>query len=215
MINKLPIKTRNKLAKSAASLININTLIIDTETTGLAEDSEIVEIAILSISGTVLLNTLIKPIKPIDPKATAIHGITDEMVKDAPYFSDIAAVLYHIIKNKTLVGHNVAFDVARLKFELSRCGYKDFGFTGTGCTMLLCMISPNERWKRLAVAMKWLGVEYNGTAHRALYDAECSRLILFALSRLNKNPVEYMIVDKYKRFKYLLKKINTYKTPCN
>ncbi|HHJ4165905.1 TPA: exonuclease domain-containing protein, partial [Raoultella ornithinolytica] len=51
-------------------------LFIDTETTGLGEDAEIVEICIIDSHGSIMLNTLIKPTKPIPDEAIAIHGIT-------------------------------------------------------------------------------------------------------------------------------------------
>ncbi|MFJ2900325.1 exonuclease domain-containing protein [Streptomyces sp. NPDC087218] len=58
--------------------------ILDTETTGLDYDSRIVEIAVTTAAGTVLLDTLVNPGAPIPAEAAAIHGITDVMVADAP-----------------------------------------------------------------------------------------------------------------------------------
>ena len=78
---------------------------LDTETTGLdpAYD-ELLEIAIISDSGEVLLNTLIKPStnNPIWPEAETIHGITPEMVQDAPVLSEIAPRIEAAIKGKRL-----------------------------------------------------------------------------------------------------------------
>lgn len=56
-----------------------NYIILDTETTGLDNTAEIVEISVINDQGEVLLDTLIKPTKPIPGDATAIHGITNEM----------------------------------------------------------------------------------------------------------------------------------------
>ena len=61
-----------------------NCLILDAETTGLGEDAEIVEITIIDTTGKPLINTLVKPSTPIPAEATAIHGITNEMVRHAP-----------------------------------------------------------------------------------------------------------------------------------
>lgn len=64
-----------------------NAIIIDTETTGLGSDAEIVEFtAICADSGKVIVNELVKPTCSIPADATAIHGITNEDVKDAPDF---------------------------------------------------------------------------------------------------------------------------------
>ena len=67
-----------------ASAWLLNCAILDTETTGLYDDAEIVEISIIDENGGVLLDTLVKPLKPIPAEATAIHGITNEMVATAP-----------------------------------------------------------------------------------------------------------------------------------
>ena len=57
-----------------ASAWLLNCAILDTETTGLYDDAEIVEISIIDENGGVLLDTLVKPLKPIPAEATAIHG---------------------------------------------------------------------------------------------------------------------------------------------
>nr|AAB81660.1 putative [Escherichia phage N15] len=64
-------------------------LLIDTETTGLGEYAEIIEIAIINMRGEVLLDTLVKPTKPIPPEVTEINHITNEMVASAPAWCDV------------------------------------------------------------------------------------------------------------------------------
>ena len=65
--------------------------VLDTETTGFERDDEIVSIAILSHDGTVVIDTLVKPVKPINELGSAFerHHITNEMVKDAPTFAEL------------------------------------------------------------------------------------------------------------------------------
>lgn len=58
----------------AQQWLDDNRLFIDTETTGLGDDAEIVEICIIDSHGFILLNTLVKPTKPIPDEAIAIHG---------------------------------------------------------------------------------------------------------------------------------------------
>jgi len=62
------------------------TFFLDTETTGLwrGDGAELVEVALMDETGKVWVDTLVKPEKPIPSGATAVHGITDDMVKDAP-----------------------------------------------------------------------------------------------------------------------------------
>lgn len=67
---------------------------VDTETTGVNEDDKIVELAIVHCqyggAPVIAFSSLINPGRPIPVEATAVHGITDEMVKDAPTIEDVA-----------------------------------------------------------------------------------------------------------------------------
>jgi DNA polymerase III epsilon subunit-like protein len=93
--------------------------ILDTETTGLAATSRIVEIAVTTGSGTVLLDTLLNPGgESIPAEATAIHGITDAMVDGAPTFSEILPRLTEALAGRRIVIYNRAYDTGRLLWEL-------------------------------------------------------------------------------------------------
>lgn len=94
-------------------------VILDTETTGLADPARIVEITVITaVTGETLLDTLINPGEPIPPEATAIHGITDAMVADAPSFADIADELADILADQRVLIWNAEFDTARIRYEL-------------------------------------------------------------------------------------------------
>lgn len=108
----------NKLECIIAAKLTLegkNTVILDTETTGLY-NCEIVQIAIIDLSGKTLLNTLVKPTRAIEPGAAAIHGITEETVKNAPSFKDIYEQVKSIITNKTVLIYNADFDTKVLNF---------------------------------------------------------------------------------------------------
>jgi hypothetical protein len=104
---------------AAAVLDDPDTVILDTETTGLEGDARIVDIAVIAVSGDVLLDTLVNPGEPIPPEATAIHGITDDQVADAPRFTDILEQLGAVLHGKRCLIYNEPFDVARLQHELT------------------------------------------------------------------------------------------------
>lgn len=84
--------------RDAAHLLTLNPLFVDTETTGLDADAEIIELAVLDMNGTVLLETLVKPVDAVPPQATAVHGLTDVDLVDAPAWPDIAAPLAEWMK---------------------------------------------------------------------------------------------------------------------
>ncbi|WP_460074164.1 3'-5' exonuclease [Streptomyces sp. YKOK-I1] len=93
--------------------------VLDTETTGLTATSRIVEIAVTTVSGTVLLDTLLNPGgEPIPAEATAIHKITDNMVEDAPTFSEVLPRLTEALAGRRIVIYNREYDTGRLGWEL-------------------------------------------------------------------------------------------------
>jgi DNA polymerase-3 subunit epsilon len=100
---------------------------IDLETTGINITTDrIVELAIVKISpdGTKLVKRkLINPLMPIPASSSAIHGITDEMVKDAPSFKQIANEIKQFIEGADLGGYNSnRFDIPMLLEEFLRAG---------------------------------------------------------------------------------------------
>jgi len=106
----------------------------DLETTGIKIATDrIVEICIhrINIDGSTKTKTLrINPEVPIPPEVIAIHGITDEDVKDAPKFREVAHDLAHFLENCDLAGFNSNhFDIPLLVEEFLRAGI-DFELKG-------------------------------------------------------------------------------------
>lgn len=87
----------------------------DTETTGVnAALDSIIEIGAARFKDGQLISkfeSLIKPGCPIPPEAVRIHGITEEMVKDAPALLDVLCDFANFCGDTVLVAHNAAFDV--------------------------------------------------------------------------------------------------------
>lgn len=76
-----------------------NAVILDTETLGLSNHAEICEISVIDAeTGVPLLDTLIKPHHPIPNDVIKIHGITNEMVVDAPGYSEDDIVRFDLTK---------------------------------------------------------------------------------------------------------------------
>ena len=74
---------REAISRQARAWLAANALILDTETTGLGDDAEVVELAVIDCAGAVLLDTLVRPSGPVPAEAAAIHGITDAMAANA------------------------------------------------------------------------------------------------------------------------------------
>lgn len=100
---------------------------IDLETTGInVSIDRIVEIAIIKIApdGTKLVKRkLINPEMPIPKGASDVHGISDEMVKDAPTFKAVANEIKQFIEGSDMAGYNSnRFDIPMLNEEFLRAG---------------------------------------------------------------------------------------------
>ena len=100
---------------------------IDLETTGVNLSTDrIVELAIVKIMPDLSRQNkrkLINPQMPIPKGASDIHGITDEMVKDASTFKDVANEIKQFLENCDLGGYNSnRFDIPMLMEEFLRAG---------------------------------------------------------------------------------------------
>jgi DNA polymerase-3 subunit epsilon len=101
--------------------------IIDLETTGMNLGTDrIVEIAIVKIhpdQKKIVKRKLINPEMPISVNSAEVHGITNDMVKDAPTFRQVANEIKQFIENADLAGYNSnRFDVPMLAEEFLRVG---------------------------------------------------------------------------------------------
>lgn len=143
-------------------------LFVDTETTGLGRDDEIVELCILDHQGQILFNRLIKPKTRISEEASRVSGIAHEMLKDECPLPTHWVELEQIIRGRTLVAWNAQFD-ARL-FEQSAKKHKlalpDISWQ---CAMKRY---ANGGMVKLSKAAKDLSISPPKPLHRAHADAQ-------------------------------------------
>ncbi|MDK2967477.1 MULTISPECIES: exonuclease domain-containing protein [Lacrimispora] len=91
-------------------------VVFDLETTGVdTQEDSIIEISAVKVKHHVIteeFNQLINPGTHIPAGATKINGITDEMVKEAPFLSEVLPDFLSFIGKEVLVGHNIqSFDL--------------------------------------------------------------------------------------------------------
>jgi DNA polymerase-3 subunit epsilon len=99
-------------------------LFFDLETTGTDPESDrIVELAVVRPDEAEPTVRRYDPGRPIPPGATAVHGISDEDVADAPAFGEEAGRVQRLIEERVLCGYNIrSFDTVMLDLELRRAG---------------------------------------------------------------------------------------------
>jgi len=175
---------REAISRQARAWLEANALILDTETTGLGDDAEVVELAVIDCVGAVLLDTLVRPSGPVPAEAAAIHGITDAMLADAPTWSEIHARFCDLVEGRQVVIYNHEFDVRVINQTARRYGLQaPQGFDlvldpgSIHCAMQAYARFGGEwseekgryRWQKLSAAAEQQGVTVTN-AHRALGD---------------------------------------------
>lgn len=101
---------KGKASVVAQALLATDPLFIDTETTGLDDHDQVIEIAVVDIAGQVLLETRLRPTVAIHPEAQAVHGISAAELESAPTWSAIAPALRKLFEGRTVVAFNHNFD---------------------------------------------------------------------------------------------------------
>jgi len=99
---------------------------IDTETTGRDfEQDRIVELALVVFKGGQVVNTfswLINPEREIPQEAFAVHGISNDDVRDKPTFRELVADILAALHGLVPLAYNAEFDQMFLLRELARAG---------------------------------------------------------------------------------------------
>lgn len=169
---------------------------IDLETTGTNLGSDrIVEIAIVKIlpdGSKSVKRKIINPEMPVPKAASDIHGITDEMVKDAPTFKQVAQELKQMLDGCDLSGYNSnRFDIPLLAEEFLRAGV-DFDMKGRRLIDVQKVFHMMEQ-RTLSAAYKFYCDKKLEGAHSAEADATATYEILEA--QINRYPALGNTVD--------------------
>lgn len=157
-------------------LSELSYTVFDTETTGLqpAAGDEIISIGALRIVNGRLLeqesfDQLVQPGQMLRPESTAIHGITDAMLKGRPRIGEVLPQFHRFAEDTVLIGHNAAFDMKFLQMKEEQTGIR---FTQPVLDTLLLsqVIHPNQEQHSLEALARRFGVNIVGR-HTALGDA--------------------------------------------
>lgn len=155
----------------------------DLETTGtVVMLDRIVQIAMIRVEpdgGRRSFDTLVNPETAIPPGATAVHGIDDAMVADAPTFAAIRPEMEAMLEGADLLGYNmIRFDLPLLKAEIERAGGR-LDLAGRRLLDAMAVFHRMEPRNLEAAVRFYCGRELAG-AHSALADAEATLDVLDA-----------------------------------
>ena len=161
-------------------------VVFDIETTGLKPDrEEITEIGAVKIKGREIVErfqTFINPGKPIPPNITELTGITDDMVKDAPFICDAIKDFYDFCDGSVLVAHNASFDTSFIK-KAALDNNLEYNFTVLDTLKLArCTVEGTKNYK-LDTLTKHFNVKLTNH-HRAIDDAAATGEVFLELLKI-------------------------------
>ena len=175
--------------------------IVDIETTGLgAKGNKITEISIFVHDGTKIIKeftTLVNPEVPISYAITRLTGITDDMVRKAPKFHEIAKDVLEYTQDCIFVAHSVNFDFNVIKQELQELG-SDYKRKKLCTVRLSRKLMPGQRSYSLGSLCTTLGIKISGR-HRARGDAEATVILFEKLLALDNDGIFDSFLNKRSR----------------
>jgi len=175
-----------KVLERARQVIGLNPIFLDTETTGVGLYDLVIEIGIVDLEGNVLFNSLINPGRPIPQDSSKVHGITDEMVAEAPSLKTAWSEIEDILHNRAIGMYNADFDYRLMKQSADNAGLpwsiqRDQAF----CVMNMFAAwygewnrrANNFRSQKLEFAGKFCGIDLPNN-HQAVDDAKLTAALL-------------------------------------
>ncbi len=152
---------------------------VDIETTGLIlEEDAIIEIGAVKFSGRRVedtWSTLVNPRKPISSFITQLTGITNGMVRNAPFLPEVIGELVAFVGDAPVLGHNVSFDLSFLR----QAGVLKQNIEIDTYELAAVLLPTASRYGLSALAQH-LGILLPAT-HRALDDARATHAVFVAL----------------------------------
>jgi DNA polymerase-3 subunit epsilon len=189
-------------------LLNQKYSLIDIETTGsYRKGHRIIEIAIINVDGNQIVeefSTLVNPEVKIPYVITALTGITNNDVINAPKFYEIAKKIIEMTEERVFVAHNVFFDFNFIKYEFSELGY--IYNRPKLCTVQLARrFLPGHKSYSLGEVCRDLGIQ-NLARHRALGDALATFELLKIIQSKNNFKIDDLVGEKKMAIPPLLKR---------
>jgi DNA polymerase III epsilon subunit family exonuclease len=165
----------------------------DTETTGLYPGfDQLVEIAACRfINGTIVdsFQTLVNPQREIPQEVIALHGITDEMVADAPLCDEAVRAFLEYIGSDPLIAHNAPFDENFISFNCHKYGIDAPGNAIYDSLILARRLFPELKGHGLGKLTKAFEITHE-VKHRGMPDVMGTRgVYLECINRLERKGI--------------------------
>ncbi len=169
-------------------------VVVDLETTGntYEKGDRIIQISAVTIENYQIVDQFTSFVNPgisVPPFIEELTGIHDDMIKDAPTFSEIADEIYGLLADSIFVAHNVPFDLGFLQGELGAAGYRNCVTESIDTVELSKVLMPMSTSYKLSDMSEMLGFEHENP-HQADSDAlVTSELLLFLIENIRQLPL--------------------------
>ncbi|WP_261666599.1 3'-5' exonuclease [Erwinia mallotivora] len=203
---KLALRSRLKsksarISKRAGDLLASSPVFLDTETTGLGNRAEAIEIGVTDAMGHVLMNERIRPTVSVDVEAEAVHGISDRSLSHAPGWPDVAERLRDLLTGRPVIIFNADFDMRIL--QQTALAHDDTAAWLTGldvhCAMAIAAAyyGATNRYGTISLANAVLAadVSWSGAAHSASGDASTTAAVIHAIAQYYQNLSRQCVPD--------------------
>ncbi|MBP3584710.1 MAG: 3'-5' exonuclease [Peptococcaceae bacterium] len=160
--------------------LKLSFVCVDTETTGLDDSAEIIEIGMVKVIDGIVADRysqLIRPYRPIPEEITQLTGIDNDMVEHQPHWNDVEAAILDFIGDFTLVAHNVSFDRSMIENHIGRVLPNAWLDTHDVAKIFMPSLTS---YKLISIAGA-LQIAESGF-HRAVNDAEVTAQVLLTLT---------------------------------
>ena len=175
-----------EVSPSPLPLGSLSSVVLDTETTGLTTKTDrIVQIGAVRITTGQLdvedaFDELVNPGIPIPEASSAIHGLGDQDIADAPGFAEVMPAFADWAGPHLVLGYAIGFDLAVLEAEHRRAGLPWRAPRSLDIAHLVALVAPSLPSTGLDAAATWLGIQVRDR-HQALGDARLAAEIYLAL----------------------------------
>ncbi len=183
-------------------------IILDTETTGLDHKTErIIEVAAVKMEGETVIDTfsaMVNPEVPIRHSSFQIHGISEDMVKDAPTMDVVLPQFLEFIEELPFVAHNAIFDYSFINEAHKRLYNKRWKSHKIDTLEMYRSVFPDEPSHSLSSLLARFGFEPE-VKHRALDDAVCLSKVYPRLRQLYEQRFQWQL-NQLPQIEYLVER---------
>ncbi len=179
-----------KVIQRARAVLELQPIFLDTETTGTGQIDRIIQVGIVNAKGETLFESLVNPGMLIPSESSAVNGITNEMVLNAPVWTQIWPNVEAILKGRVIGIYNADFDLRLLRQTNKAYGFPMSIETNQAFCVMKLFAAFYGEWNARNNGFKSQKLEFAGkflkipipNSHDAIDDARLTAALTWAIA---------------------------------